>query len=72
MIILDKIVTNIGYSIEEYCNKCTIQTIKCDTLEEIILKYTNSLEKSLHMAFVKKIYDKIAKEVHAKICLVLI
>jgi hypothetical protein len=29
MIVLEKIVANIGYSIEQYCNKCTIQTIKC-------------------------------------------
>jgi hypothetical protein len=45
MIILDKLVGGIGRVVEEYAKKCTIQNIKWETVEEIVAKGTETLEK---------------------------
>jgi hypothetical protein len=68
LIILDKIAAGVGSVIEEYSSKCTIQTIRCENIEDIISKRTETLEKTLHMAWVNKLFENIVNQIHRKVC----
>lgn len=42
MIILEKLAAGVGMAVETYFDKCTIQTIKAENLEDILVKSMSS------------------------------